>query len=926
MINEQVDYEKVLKLRFDGYAKHKKVTTSQTWEDMGEGLQNEGTILAGYIGGVMVCSMELRFGCDALPLRLDTLHSGELKGILRQRTVEINKLVVNARAQGSDIVLGLIQRAHAIVVSRGYFDVLLAATNKLKKLYLNIGAEDLKTRVQHPSLEGEGLNLMVVRSETYLDGQGINPYAWDLVYRAAHEYFSGLGIARERHLTKWQKLSRVVSAKLASWKMQKKAKKKEGSKQSLSGHQSFIDPKWTKQEILATVMYPYILEAIDLIGHDKVTQILAEIGVPENYIAKQSNWLSIDFHDEFLDLYERHGSVEDLSYRAGKRSMQRDVIGLNYFVLKHFLTPELAFQSFAKITSKFNRTRTYEVFEKRTGHVKVAVGLTRERILPRRGESCQNWITCFESYIELMTGERGRVRKTSCLYNGDQHCCYEIKWNAMGHLKDHFLSGVALSFTALGTTAVVGLEDPVSTALAVGSVTGVVWSLLNWMRLKLTVKEKRSSELEFQSFQLEAEEKYRELQNAKTSLDQKYKEAKHLEQTAREVQSNYELSDILRASMDAVCNNFNFDRAFLMLVDEERKALRTSALAGIEDNKGGADLWSFFVDVKQKRESPMVLSSVFHTGQPVIINDVERHLFQLNKASQSLLLQLKTRGFVMVQIPGENGSWGVLVADRVESPAVLDRSDLVLLQRVAQQVGIALDKRSRFEQVERIRNVFQKYVPKEVVEQVTGREGPVLGGQTKDVVCMFIDIRSFTSMSANLPPRVTIEILNRFFTLLESELNPSGALIDKFLGDGALVTWGAVDSQAICGDKIITTVFSLLQQLKTLNAQLREENLPNIKVGMGLHRGEVVVGNIGSESRMEFTCIGSAVNLAARLEGLCKPNGACIVASAEFIEKCQVTLGAEWTLRESVEIRGLIDPLNIYLLKDENADSLLKIA
>src|SRR4030095_2503524 len=97
----------------------------------------------------------------------------------------------------------------------------------------------------------------------------------------------------------------------------------------------------------------------------------------------------------------------ELSIRAGIRSFKRDMIGVNYYVLKHFVTPGIAFKSFAKVSSKFNRTRTYEVVAAGRNRVKVAIGLVNPSLLPARRESCKNWQASFESFIELMTGRQG---------------------------------------------------------------------------------------------------------------------------------------------------------------------------------------------------------------------------------------------------------------------------------------------------------------------------------------------------------------------------------------------------------------------------------------------------------------------------------------------------------------------------------------
>src|SRR5690606_14155019 len=111
-------------------------------------------------------------------------------------------------------------------------------------------------------------------------------------------------------------------------------------------------------------------------------------------------------------------------------------------------------------------------------------------------------------------------------------------------------------------------------------------------------------------------------------------------------------------TLEAICKNFKFDRAIVMLKDANSKELSCGSFYGIDTHK--AQLLTFRVDISQKRQESFVMSSVYHTGNPIILNDINQHLFQLNEQSRRLIQQLQSRGFIMVQIPGESGPWGVL--------------------------------------------------------------------------------------------------------------------------------------------------------------------------------------------------------------------------------------------------------------------------
>jgi class 3 adenylate cyclase len=306
-----------------------------------------------------------------------------------------------------------------------------------------------------------------------------------------------------------------------------------------------------------------------------------------------------------------------------------------------------------------------------------------------------------------------------------------------------------------------------------------------------------------------------------------------------------------------------------------------------------------------------VLSSVYHSGNPIVINDIDAHLFQLNEASRDVIVKLGTQGFIMVQIPGRDGSWGVMVADQQHKKQILGQRDIKVLERLAQQLSVALDKRADYEREERLRNYFQRYVPSAVVAESLGQGRPILGGQMRPIVAMFVDIRGFTNIAASLTPTATVNFLNRFFSVLEPTISEYGGVVDKYLGDGALVTWGALGTTKPDPSKAISAAQSLLQRIELLNVAGMNSGQPRLEVGIGLHVGQAVVGNIGSENRVEFTSIGSAVNYASRLEGLCKSLGCSIVASSDIGNAhCK-----GWEEVRSVMIRGISEPQNVWIYR-----------
>ncbi len=183
-------YREVLRLRHHGYGAKGKLCHEATVDSQGEGLEHEGTILGAYLSGVLVASMELRFGDTQPSFRtFDLIPRDRLQAVHLPMTVEVNRLVVHPAMQGTDVVMGMVQKAHALVMAHGGKDILFVATDKLRPLYRKIGCIELGARVPHPHLHGEFLNAMMLTRDAFLDGRFLSPATWDLLYRTTHEYF-----------------------------------------------------------------------------------------------------------------------------------------------------------------------------------------------------------------------------------------------------------------------------------------------------------------------------------------------------------------------------------------------------------------------------------------------------------------------------------------------------------------------------------------------------------------------------------------------------------------------------------------------------------------------------------------------------------------------------------------------------------------
>lgn len=212
-----------------------------------------------------------------------------------------------------------------------------------------------------------------------------------------------------------------------------------------------------------------------------------------------------------------------------------------------------------------------------------------------------------------------------------------------------------------------------------------------------------------------------------------------------------------------------------------------------------------------------------------------------------------------------------------------------------------------------LRRIFGRYVSPEIVETLLA-EGtrPNLGGEACRVTVLFSDIRNFTTMAESLAPGQVVEILNTYFSRAIEPILTAGGMVDKFVGDAVMAVFGAPVPHADHARRALEAALGLTQEIREFQNWLRDrfpDHIPSFRIGVGLHTGEAVVGNIGSPKRLEYTAIGDTVNTAARLEGLSKKLGWTIVASQATLEAAGpgVLVGQ----RQTVTIKGRQEPVEV---------------
>lgn len=303
---------------------------------------------------------------------------------------------------------------------------------------------------------------------------------------------------------------------------------------------------------------------------------------------------------------------------------------------------------------------------------------------------------------------------------------------------------------------------------------------------------------------------------------------------------------------------------------------------------------------------------VAHTGWHLLL------FAPLALLAASLWLQIRLP-FALLSLLGlEAGLWllGYYALQRdVLWPVAADQ--LALLAGFILFIALSFRRASR--EREHLLQTFGRYVSDGVMHSLMASERlPALGGEKAEISVLFCDIRSFTTLSERLDAHEVVEILNRYFERACVPLLAEGGTIDKFIGDAIMVEFGAPLPDPDHALRAVRAGLALHQVVLEMRHWMRRRfagrDLPEFDIGIGIHSGEAVMGNIGSTRRMEYTAIGDTVNLASRLEGLCRTLDCRLLASASTVRAIYWRQGEVLRLgpAQRVQVKGKADAVEVY--------------
>lgn len=317
--------------------------------------------------------------------------------------------------------------------------------------------------------------------------------------------------------------------------------------------------------------------------------------------------------------------------------------------------------------------------------------------------------------------------------------------------------------------------------------------------------------------------------------------------------------------------------------------------------------------LQEKKEKATSVASVLENLRLSIMHKISWNLFGasfiglmvglylLNRVSRKVTKPLTVLAEATLKV--EEGKY-----EGIELPPLGKRHDEVAtLSHGFEKMLIALKDR------EKMRGVLNKVVSKEIASEIL-KNTIELGGEERIATVLFSDIRGFTNATETIQPRRLINMMNAYLTEMCRIIDENKGVVDKFVGDEVMALYGVPLMYPDHAVKAVSTALKMIKSLRKTNEERASRGLPPVEIGIGIHTGVVVAGNVGSENRLNYTVLGANVNLASRLCSAAK--GMQILVSEATIQEPSVRESFLYEELPALSLKGILHPVKVFEIKN----------
>lgn len=589
-----------------------------------------------------------------------------------------------------------------------------------------------------------------------------------------------------------------------------------------------------------------------------VNSLLSYAEITTYELEDQGHWFTQRQVDRFHDILVTKTGNPNISREVGRyAASSRASMVVKQYTLG-FMTPAAAYWVVKNLASRLTRGSTFKI--RKMAPEKVEITCVPNTGVEEKLYQCDNRMGLFEAISKLFTNKFAQIEHPTCIHRGNDTCRYIITWEKTPSSLWRRIRNYFALFAIFACGALFFFLPSISWATVIFLFASIIMGL------------------SFYSEHLEKADLARNLDAqgdvAKDLLDEinmRYNDALLVKEIGQATSKLLDIQGLLKSVVDAMQRRLDFDRGGIWLVSPDKSRLCYTVGYGynreVEEILRKSD---FHLDHPHSK-GPAV--QAFNQQRPQLVSDVAEIKEEISARSLDFIREIGAQSFICVPIVYEEESLGVLFVDNIKSKKSLSQTDISLLTGIAPQIAISLHNAISYQRVqesmereESLRKLFEKYLPAPIIKQyVDSGEIDLFRGDEISITAVFLDIRKFTSCSETMEARETVSFLNDYFERCSHLISEENGHINKYTGDGFLAIFGA--PEPLKNHSIMA--FNAAGKILDMSGKFILGGKP-MSIGIGLHTGLAIIGNIGSQSKMEYTAVGDTINTAARLQELTK--------------------------------------------------------
>lgn len=662
------------------------------------------------------------------------------------------------------------------------------------------------------------------------------------------------------------------------------------------------------------------------------SEICKELAMPEEYLSKDGNWVSNQFTTQFMMKLKEKTGDQFIAEKVGRFTLNPDNINTFEFAVLKAMPPILFFLTLPIQAGKLNRFSSFKVAKYRPGFVRYVIKpLVKGE---KYGQDvCLNTVGTLNGTKELYGLDRVVVDHPTCIHNGHDECIFEVRFSTNRFwFRTIFLTmaivlgSIYIVKKSSGNFSIETMRHFFPILAGAAYVLANCFLILFWKIRNILINDRVNQE--------QNNIKQKALTENLRKLDRRYQESNLLRDLSLRLIRLESARDVISSCLDDLQRRFGYPRLLVMLVSPKVGRLQAIEVRGFE---GKAEkLLALDFAYPGEKEDPQLFANILERGETTFMENIGDLKGKIKPQNKELLESLKVDSLVLAPIQSIEQKYGLLIIGSIIGDRKLTSDDRHLMENLSRMLSLFFQNAQNFEQEKTLRNLFQKYVPPVVLESInhlTSTSDGRLAPKTIGITSLFTDLRGFTTLSEKIKPEGVFDILNLYSDYITKHIASQGGIVDNLIGDGVVAFFPASDNdgeRTNHSKKALIASINILEGLKEFQEKLRSRGYPPISVGIGLHSGKALVGNIGGDIKLNYTAIGDTVNLASRLQGHSKEiwkshsNVRGVAILSETVVR-RANIDVEMDDLNQISVRGREGKVRVFSITSEQAEKTISM-